>query len=124
MFDLQLTTSAQKDLDGLKEIRAAVIQELLVLKEQPEKGHLLKQNLQGIRSLEFAIKGSGQYRAAYLVLETAVVCLIIAVGPHENFYDLVARRAKKLKGLLKKASVASDGLQHGQSRHRRRQGDR
>ena len=107
MFDLQLTTPAQKDLDGLKEIRAAVVQELLALKEHPEKGHPLKQNLQGIRALEFTIKGSGQYRAAYLVLETAVVCLIVAVGPHENFYDLVARRAKKLKGLLKEVNAAA-----------------
>lgn len=107
MFDLQLTTSAQKDLDGLKEIRSAVIHELMALKENPEKGHLLKQNLQGIRALEFAIKGSGQFRAAYLVLETAVVCLIVAVGPHENFYDLVARRAKKLKGLLKEVKATT-----------------
>lgn len=108
MFDLQLTTSAQKDLDGLKEIRPAVIQELLALKENPEKGHPLKQNLQGIRALEFSVKGSGQFRAAYLVLETAVVCLIVAVGPHENFYDLVARRAKKLKGLLKEVKATAE----------------
>ena len=107
MFDLQLTSSAEKDLDGLQEIRAVVVQELLVLKTHPEKGHLLKQNLQGIRSLEFSIKGSGQYRAAYLVLETAVVCLIVAVGTHENFYDLLARRAKKLKGLLKEVKAVA-----------------
>lgn len=103
MFDLRLTSSAEKDLDGLKELRPAVIEKLLVLKENPKAGHLLKQNLQGVWSLDFTIKGSGQFRAAYLVLEAAVVCLVVAIGPHENFYDLVAKRAKLLKGLIKEA---------------------
>ncbi len=103
MFDLRLTTSAQKDLDGLKELRPAVVDKLLVLKENPRAGHPLKQNLQGVWSLDFTIKGSGQFRAAYLVLESAVVCLVVAVGPHENFYDMVAKRAKQLKSLIKEA---------------------
>ncbi len=103
MFDLQLTTSAQKDLDGLKDLRPAVVDKLLVLKENPKAGHSLKQNLQGVWALDFTIKGSGQFRAAYLILEAAVVCLVVAVGPHENFYDLVAKRAKHLKGLIKEA---------------------
>lgn len=102
MFDLHLTTAAQKDLDGLKTIRPVVVQELLALKEDPQKGHPLKQNLQGIQALDFTIKGSGQFRAAYIVLEADKVCLIVAIGPHENFYDLVARRAKLLKALLKR----------------------
>ena len=106
MFDLHLTTLAQKDLDGLKKIRAVVVQEVLALKGDPKKGHSLKQNLQGIRALDFTVKGSGQFRAAYIILEVDKDCLFVAIGPHENFYDLVARRAKQLKGLLKKIKEA------------------
>lgn len=107
MFDVRLTGLAQKDLDGLEEIKAVVVQELLDLKKDPEKGHSLKQNLQGMRSLEFTIKGSGQYRAAYIIIEDEKVCLIVAVGPHGGFYDLVARRAKLVKGLLKEVREAN-----------------
>lgn len=107
MFDVRLTGLAQKDLDGLEEIKAIVVQELLELKKDPRKGHSLKQNLQGIWSLEFTIKGGGQYRAAYILIEADKVCLMVAIGPHEGFYDLVVRRAKLVKGLLKEIREAN-----------------
>ncbi|MBF0500030.1 MAG: type II toxin-antitoxin system RelE/ParE family toxin [Candidatus Riflebacteria bacterium] len=107
MFDLRLTGPARKDLDSIDEIRKAVVDEIIELKKDPKIGHSLKQNLQGAWSLDFTIKGSGQYRAAYIIIEADKVCLVFAIGPHENFYDLVSRRASQLKGLLKEVKEAN-----------------
>jgi len=101
MSEVHLTKPAQKDLDSLNEIKTDVVKNILELKENPKKGHYLKQNLQGIQSLDFTIKGSGQYRAAYIFLEDKDVCLVVAIAHHEGFYNLLARRAKLLKETLK-----------------------
>lgn len=106
-FQVQLDPSAQKDLKALWANREKIIEEILVLETIPKKGHDLSGNLQGIRSLEFRIKGSGEYRAAYLFLEEDKVCLVFALGPHENFYDLVSKRAKAVKPLLEKVREAN-----------------
>lgn len=106
LYQVELLSVAQKDLKGLWRIRDEVVQALLVLEKVPDKGHDLQQDLQGILSLDFTIKGSGQYRAAYLLLEEDQTCTIFAIGPRENFYDLVKKRVSQVKALLKKVMDA------------------
>lgn len=65
---VELTKAAERDLKALWKISEEVLEHLRVLKREPEKGHLLSGSLQGVRSLEFALKGSGQYRAAYFYI--------------------------------------------------------
>jgi len=54
-------------------------------------------NLRGCRSLGFSLKGSGQYRAVYVVLDDESVCLVFIVGPHENIYGKAERRLDALR---------------------------
>lgn len=58
-FRVELLGAAQKDLKRLWKIREEVVAALLELEKIPDKGHELSQDLQGILSLEFPIKGSG-----------------------------------------------------------------
>jgi mRNA-degrading endonuclease RelE of RelBE toxin-antitoxin system len=99
---VELTPPAQSDLKALWEVYEEVEEHLRSLKKNPQKGHLLSGSLQGVRSLEFSLQGSGQYRAAYLFLEKENKVTVFLVGPHENFYDEANRRAKLLKGLVKR----------------------
>lgn len=101
-FKVELLAFAQKDLKGLKKIQEEVVKALLKLENQPDKGHDLQQNLQGILALEFTFKGSGPFRAAYLLIEEDQTCSVFAIGPHQNFYDLVAKRVSHIKPLLEK----------------------
>ncbi|MBF0503227.1 MAG: type II toxin-antitoxin system RelE/ParE family toxin [Candidatus Riflebacteria bacterium] len=105
-FRVELLGAAQKDLKRLWKIREEVVAALLNLEKTPDKGHDLAQDLQGILALEFPIKGSGQFRAAYLMVEEDETCTVIAIGPHENFYDLVRTRLKLVKSLLEKVRAA------------------
>ena len=104
---VELTALAVKDLKRLSTIEEEITGHLWELKTNPEKGHGLSQNLQGVRALEFSIKGSGDYRAAYVVQEEEQKVTVFLVGPHENFYDEAARRVKLLKNLLKKVREAN-----------------
>jgi len=105
-FQVELLTGANKDLKGLWQIREKIVAALLVLEEFPDKGHDLHQDLQGILAIDFTIKGRGQFRAAYVMVEEDQTCSILAIGPHENFYDLVKRRREKVKKLLEKVLIA------------------
>jgi len=105
-YQVVLLGPAQKDLKGLWQIREEVVAALLELETRPDKGHDLKQNLQGVLSLEFTIKGSGQFRAAYLMIEEDQTCSVLAIGAHENFYDLVKSRIKQVRVLLEKIRAA------------------
>lgn len=95
-FELHLTRNAQKDLLRLRGLTERATQEVLVLKQDPYRGHLLKGSLLGVRALEFSLEGVA-YRAAYVVLEQELVCLVFMVGPHEGFYQKAERRAKALR---------------------------
>ena len=67
------------------------------LADDPKRGHPLTANLKGCRSLEFSLRGSGQYRAVYVILDDESVCLVFIVGPHENIYDKAERRLTALR---------------------------
>lgn len=104
---VELTALAVKDLKKLSAIEDEILEHLRELRIDPEKGHALSQNLQGVRSLEFSIKGSKEYRAAYVVQEEERKVTVFLVGPHENFYDEAAHRVKLMKALLKKVRKAN-----------------
>lgn len=50
------------------------------------KGDALGGTLYGARAMHFSLKGSGVFRAAYVVLEVLGVCLVFMISTRENFY--------------------------------------
>jgi len=101
---VELTKLAERDLKALWKISGEVIEHLKILRNNPEKGHPLTGSLQGARSLEFSLKGSGQFRAAYVYIIKDSNVTVFMVGPHENFYKLALKRASLVKDLMKKAT--------------------
>lgn len=104
---IELTTQAEKDLKGLWKVSEKVTQHLKALKTNPRKGHPLSGSLQGVRALEFTMKGSGQFRAAYFYFPDENAVIFFLVGPHENFYQMAEKRVKFLKDLLQKARAVN-----------------
>lgn len=96
-FEVELTDQAEKDLKRLRPWTDQAVQALLQLESNPHRGHTLAGSLRGARSLEFSLKGGGQYRAVYLVLDDEKVCLVFIVGPHENIYEKAERRVAALR---------------------------
>jgi mRNA-degrading endonuclease RelE of RelBE toxin-antitoxin system len=101
-YRVELTEGAKKDLKKLRQHREQIGEAVLRLEMTPLAGHTLKGTLNGLRSLEFTVRGSGAFRAVYGVLEAETVCLVLIVGPHENIYERAERRVEALRksGLL------------------------
>jgi len=96
-YNVELTSTASKELASLKPYVEEVAKIILVLEKEPNAGHSLKGNLHRFRALEFSLPGSGQYRAAYVVIEDKQTCVVFAIGPHEGFYENVKLRAKAIR---------------------------
>jgi mRNA-degrading endonuclease RelE of RelBE toxin-antitoxin system len=96
-FAVELTEQAEKDLQRLRPWTARASQALARLETEPHRGHALTGSLKGARSLEFSLKGSGVFRAVYVVLEAERTCVVVIVGPHENIYDRAERRVAALR---------------------------
>jgi mRNA-degrading endonuclease RelE of RelBE toxin-antitoxin system len=96
-FGIQLTREAEKDLKKLRPHVERASGILRGLADDPFRGHSLTGDLKGARSLEFSLPGSGVYRAVYVVIDDAEICLIFIVGPHENIYDRAKRRLQALR---------------------------
>jgi mRNA-degrading endonuclease RelE of RelBE toxin-antitoxin system len=96
-YRVELTDGAKKDLKKLRQHRAQIGEALSRLETDPLAGHRLQGTLYRLRSLEFAVKGSGAFRAVYGVLDADAVCLVVIVGPHENIYDKAERRVEALR---------------------------
>jgi mRNA-degrading endonuclease RelE of RelBE toxin-antitoxin system len=96
-YNVELTSTAEKELASLKPYVEEIVKIILVLEKEPKAGHLLKGSLHRFRALEFSLPGSGQYRAAYVIIEDKKTCVVFAIGPHEGFYDNVKLRAKAIK---------------------------
>lgn len=96
-FAVEPTREAEKDLERLRPWTDQATRAILRLEEQPYLGHPLTGSLKGTRSLGFSLKGSGAYRAVYVVLEDRRICLVLIVGPHENIYDKAERRIEALR---------------------------
>lgn len=58
---------------------------------------MLQGSLAGVRSLELTLRGSGAFRAAYLVIEESRECLVFLVASHERFCEKAERRHRALK---------------------------
>lgn len=56
-FQVHLTRSAEEDLIRLRDLMSKAVEEILILKQDPLKGHPLKGSLAGVRSLEFFLVG-------------------------------------------------------------------
>ena len=95
-FKIHLTKNAEKDLIRLKNLMNEALDKIMVLKQDPYAGHLLKGSMRGVRSLDFSINGTA-YRAAYVLMKDEKVCLVFMIGPHEGFYEKAERKAKSLK---------------------------
>ncbi len=93
-FDVQFTRQAEKDLKGVRGLTANAMRIIRQLEENPELGHALSESLQGARSLEFNLKGSGAHRSVYVIFPVERVC----IGPHEGIH---ARAEDRASGLLK-----------------------
>lgn len=95
-FTVTLTRQAEKDLKDLRPWTDQATRALLVLEDDPQRGHRLSGSLRGSRSLEFSLRGSGAYRAVYVVLREERTCLVFLIGPHENIYERARRRLEAL----------------------------
>jgi len=98
-YNVELTSGAKKDLksNACKPHLKAIMEEIKSLKDDPFAGDPLEGSLSKVRSIHFTLKGSGEWRTAYYVLSKDRVCLILLVGPRENFY----RKAKKRYDVMK-----------------------
>jgi mRNA-degrading endonuclease RelE of RelBE toxin-antitoxin system len=93
-YRVELLPAAEKDLERLRQWEARIIEVLLELETNPSKGDLLSGSLKGVRSLKFHLRGSGAYRAAYVI--SGQTCVVFYIGTRENAYQEIARRAKRL----------------------------
>ena len=96
-YDVQLTRSADRDLRKLRQWTDEIEETLLSLGVDPYQGDPLAGSLSGVRSLHFSLRGSGAYRAAYLVLEDEKVVLVFMIASRENFYSEATRRFQSLQ---------------------------
>jgi hypothetical protein len=93
-FTVRLTSRAEKDILRLRPWADRVAGALQRLEDEPQAGHVLHGSLAGVRSLELTLRGSGAFRAAYVVLEESRECLVFLVASHERFYEKAERRAR------------------------------
>lgn len=96
-FTVTLTRQAENDLKELRPRTDQATRALLVLEDDPRCGHVLSGSLRGSRSLEFNLRGSGAYRAVYVILLEERTCLVFLIGPHENIYERARRRLEALR---------------------------
>lgn len=99
-YRVAFTRQAAKDLAKLRKRNPQAYDRarkaLGELEQDHEAGHTLSGTLSGCRSLEFSVKGSGAYRAAYVPVDADAVCVVFVVASHENVYDVAARRADRV----------------------------
>jgi len=91
-YRIELASGVAKDLKKMRHAATEAALQLKRLEDDPTIGHALIGDLQGYRSLDFNIKGSGAYRAIYRIDEYEQSIIVYMVGPHENFYDRAKRR--------------------------------
>jgi mRNA-degrading endonuclease RelE of RelBE toxin-antitoxin system len=93
-WEIRYTRQAEKDIADLRPHAARVRATIQLLRDNPMRGHPLSGNLAGVRALEFRVPGQrAAYRAAYAINAERQRVVVFAVGPHESFYEMAARRA-------------------------------
>lgn len=103
-YQIRFTTGAKKDLKSkaCKPYLKEIFRTIGTLKSNPLAGECLEGSLLKVRSLHVSLKGSGQWRVAYYVMIDEGTCLVIAIGPRENFYKKANTRYKAIKAKLEK----------------------
>ena len=96
-WEVRLTRRAQKDMKTLRNDLEQALRCIAVLETDPLRGDVLKGTLREARSLHFALKGGGQYRAIYVILDDRSICLVFLIAPRENIYDEAKRRLSALE---------------------------
>lgn len=96
-YRVELTTRAKKDLKKLRHDLANALRQIAVLESDPYRGEQLSGTLREARSLHFSLRGGGQYRAIYLILDDETVCLVFLVAARENVYDEARRRIQSME---------------------------
>lgn len=96
-YRVEFTSRAQKDLKKLRFDLASALRQISVLADDPYRGELLKGTLREARSMHFSLKGGGQYRAIYVVLDDQTVCLIFLIAARENVYAEAERRIRSIR---------------------------
>ena len=97
-FTVYLTRAAEKDHGNFKGKANENVEEALrQLEHHPHLGEPLAGNLAEVRSLHFSLKGSGQHRAAYVVLLEQQECVVFLIASRENFYREAERRYRALR---------------------------
>ncbi|MGH2551353.1 MAG: type II toxin-antitoxin system RelE family toxin, partial [Thermomicrobiales bacterium] len=71
-YRVVLTKQAKKDLKNIRHDLDRALKAIARLETDALPGHTLKNDFGDCRSLEFNLKGSGAYRAVYIVDETLV----------------------------------------------------
>jgi mRNA-degrading endonuclease RelE of RelBE toxin-antitoxin system len=96
-YKVSLTSPAGKDYDKLDpQVKEDIHDVLHELGDSPnDQGEKLS-GYKGARRIKISPDAPGTYRAAYYTVEDLNEVVIFAIGTRENFYDLVARRAKKI----------------------------
>jgi mRNA-degrading endonuclease RelE of RelBE toxin-antitoxin system len=90
-YSLELSSAAKKRLRRHKHAEAQILRALMVLRTDPLAGHELTGKLQGLRSLKFSVKGSGEYRAIYEIFPETASVWIHWIGTRENIYEEAER---------------------------------
>jgi mRNA-degrading endonuclease RelE of RelBE toxin-antitoxin system len=103
-YQIRFTTGAKKDLKSkaCKPYLKEIFRTIGTLKNNPLAGKCLEGSLLKVRSLHVSLKGSGQWRVAYYAMIEERTCLVIAIGPRENFYKKANTRYKAIKAKLEK----------------------
>ena len=96
-FETELIRAAKKDFKSLRSWTADILRHLAHLEVNPNAGHTLSGSLHGCRSLEFNLKGSGAFRAVYVIDVERERCVALVIAPHENVYREAERRILALR---------------------------
>jgi len=96
-YKVSLTNPAGSDFDNLDpQVKDDILEALRDLDDSPnQKGEPLSGYKQA-RRIKISPDTTGVYRAAYYVVEDLNEVVIFALGPRENFYELVVRRARRI----------------------------
>ncbi len=82
---------AERDLDDIPSRSDRFSAAIETLAVNPERGHVLREDLSRCRSLVLS-HGHGGYRAVYQVFEDIRAVVVFAIGPHRTVYDTARRR--------------------------------
>jgi len=93
---VDLSTAAQKDFRGYRsrQEQRSLDGALSLLQRDPFAGNPKVGSLEGYRTVDFRTPGC-QHRLAYYIDWEARVCVVVAIGRREKFYERLTQRLGK-----------------------------